>query len=187
VVEVEPGGEYLDGEEPGEDVPEVVDGQEVMAAGAGQDDGCRLALQRGAGLSPAVGQAPPPMAVPVGFTTFPGEVFAAPRSWVERVYPGIAYFNEVDRGGHFAAWEEPDLFSTEVRAAFRPLRTPEIPSRVADHVPAVSGTRPAPEAALSDTLLGGCPQGMGTLADLAGRSMPHAHRGRGMPLPWTAA
>jgi pimeloyl-ACP methyl ester carboxylesterase len=65
---------------------------------------------------------PPPASVPVGFTTFPDEVWAAPRSWVEVAYPGLAYFNEVDRGGHFAAWEEPELFSTEVRAAFRTLR-----------------------------------------------------------------
>jgi pimeloyl-ACP methyl ester carboxylesterase len=64
----------------------------------------------------------PPAAVPVGFTTFPGEVWAAPRSWVEVIYPDLAYFNEVDRGGHFAAWEEPELFSTEVRAAFRGVR-----------------------------------------------------------------
>jgi pimeloyl-ACP methyl ester carboxylesterase len=49
-------------------------------------------------------------------------VLAAPRSWVERVYPGLAYFNEVEKGGHFAAWEEPELFTTEVRAAFRSLR-----------------------------------------------------------------
>src|SRR5687768_14308963 len=70
----------------------------------------------------AAGQAPPAVSVPVGFTTFPGEVFAAPRSWVEAVYPGLAYFNEVDRGGHFAAWEEPQLLSEEVRAAFRSLR-----------------------------------------------------------------
>ena len=68
------------------------------------------------------GAAPPPVAVPVGFTTFPGEIWAAPRSWVEAVYPGLAYFNAVDRGGHFAAWEEPELFSAEVRAAFRSLR-----------------------------------------------------------------
>jgi hypothetical protein len=60
--------------------------------------------------------------VPVGFTTFPGEIWAAPRSWVETVYPDLAYFNEVDRGGHFAAWEEPELFSTELRAAFSSLR-----------------------------------------------------------------
>jgi pimeloyl-ACP methyl ester carboxylesterase len=70
----------------------------------------------------AAGQAPPPVSVPVGFTTFPGEIFAAPRSWVETVYPDLAYFNEVDKGGHFAAWEEPELFSTEIRAAFAPLR-----------------------------------------------------------------
>jgi pimeloyl-ACP methyl ester carboxylesterase len=70
----------------------------------------------------ASGQTPPPVSVPVGFTTFPGEIWASPRSWVEAVYPGLAYFNEVDRGGHFAAWEEPELFSAEVRAAFSSLR-----------------------------------------------------------------
>jgi len=70
----------------------------------------------------AAGGAPPPVAVPVGFTTFPGEIWAAPRSWVESVYPGLAYFNEVGRGGHFAAWEEPELFAAELRAAFRSLR-----------------------------------------------------------------
>ena len=70
----------------------------------------------------ASGQAPPALTVPVGFTTFPGEIFAAPRSWVEAVYPDLAYFNEVDKGGHFAAWEEPELFSEEVRAAFRSVR-----------------------------------------------------------------
>jgi hypothetical protein len=73
-------------------------------------------------LAAAGGQAPPPVRVPVGFTTFPGEIWAAPRSWVETVYPGLAYFNQVDKGGHFAAWEEPALFASEVRAAFKPLR-----------------------------------------------------------------
>jgi pimeloyl-ACP methyl ester carboxylesterase len=73
-------------------------------------------------LAAAGTTAPPPVKVPVGFTTFPGEIWAAPRSWVEAVYPGLAYFKEVDRGGHFAAWEEPQLFSTEMRAAFRSLR-----------------------------------------------------------------
>ena len=77
---------------------------------------------RAQALAAAAGQAPPPVQVPVGFTTFPGEVFRAPRSWVELAYPNLTYFNEVDRGGHFAAWEEPELFSEEVRAAFRPLR-----------------------------------------------------------------
>jgi pimeloyl-ACP methyl ester carboxylesterase len=65
---------------------------------------------------------PPPVSVPVGFTTFPGELWAAPRSWVETVYPGLAYFNVAGRGGHFAAWEEPALFVSELRAAFRSLR-----------------------------------------------------------------
>jgi pimeloyl-ACP methyl ester carboxylesterase len=70
----------------------------------------------------ASGQPPPEVTVPVGFTTFPGEIWASPRSWVEAVYPDLAYFNEADRGGHFAAWEEPELFSAEVRAAFSSLR-----------------------------------------------------------------
>jgi len=70
----------------------------------------------------AAGRAPPPVSIPVSFTTFPGEIFRAPRSWVETVYPSLVYFNEVDKGGHFAAWEEPELFSSEVRAAFRSLR-----------------------------------------------------------------
>ena len=70
----------------------------------------------------ASGQAPPPVKVPVGFTTFPGEIWATPRSWAETVYPGLAYFNQVDKGGHFAAWEEPALFASELRAAFKSLR-----------------------------------------------------------------
>jgi pimeloyl-ACP methyl ester carboxylesterase len=70
----------------------------------------------------ASGQAPPEVSLPVGFTTFPGEIWRTPRSWVENSYPNVAYFNEVDRGGHFAAWEEPQLFASEVRAAFRSLR-----------------------------------------------------------------
>ena len=74
------------------------------------------------------GQAPPPVSVPVGFTTFPGELWRTPRSWAEASYSTLSYFNEVDRGGHFAAWEEPELFATEVRAAFRPLRQPQVPT-----------------------------------------------------------
>jgi len=77
-----------------------------------------------AAVQARAGQAPPQVAVPVGFTTFPGEIWRSPRSWVELSYPTLSYFNEVDRGGHFAAWEEPELFATEIRAAFRALRTP---------------------------------------------------------------
>ena len=72
--------------------------------------------------SPNAAKAPPPVQVPVGFSMFPGEIWPAPRSWVEMVYPGVAYFNQVDRGGHFAAWEEPELFVSEMRATFKPLR-----------------------------------------------------------------
>jgi pimeloyl-ACP methyl ester carboxylesterase len=75
----------------------------------------------------ATGRAPRTVSVPVGFTTFPGEIFRAPRSWVEQAYPTLGYFSEADRGGHFAAWEEPELFATEVRAAFRALRQPRVP------------------------------------------------------------
>jgi pimeloyl-ACP methyl ester carboxylesterase len=79
-------------------------------------------LGRAQAAARAAGQAPPEVSVPVGFTTFPGEIFRAPRSWVEQSYPNLTYFNEVDNGGHFPAWEEPRLFSEEIRAAFRSLR-----------------------------------------------------------------
>src|SRR5207244_754719 len=73
--------------------------------------------------APAAGRQPlPPPPIPVGFTTFPGEIWRTPRSWAEKAYPSLTYFNEVDRGGHFAAWEEPELFSEELRAAFASVR-----------------------------------------------------------------
>jgi pimeloyl-ACP methyl ester carboxylesterase len=53
---------------------------------------------------------------------FPGEIYRTPRSWAQRAYPSLGYFHQVERGGHFAAWEEPELFSRELRAAFRSLR-----------------------------------------------------------------
>jgi pimeloyl-ACP methyl ester carboxylesterase len=62
------------------------------------------------------------VAIPVAVSVFPGEQYQAPRSWAERAYPKLIYYNKVDKGGHFAAWEEPELFATEVRAAFRSLR-----------------------------------------------------------------
>ena len=62
------------------------------------------------------------VSIPVAMTVFPGEQYQAPRSWAEKAYPNLIYFNEVDKGGHFAAWEQPQLFSEEVRAAFRSLR-----------------------------------------------------------------
>ena len=77
---------------------------------------------RATAAAAAAGQTPPEVSLPVAFTVFPGEIFRAPRSWAERVYPNLIYFNEVDRGGHFAAWEEPELFTEELRAAFRSVR-----------------------------------------------------------------
>jgi pimeloyl-ACP methyl ester carboxylesterase len=62
------------------------------------------------------------ISIPAAVTVFPGEIYQAPRSWAERSYHNLVYFNEVDKGGHFAAWEEPALFSVEIRAAFRSLR-----------------------------------------------------------------
>src|ERR671912_75284 len=91
-------------------------GTGASAARSYWEDGQALAQAR------ASGQAPPEVSLPVGFTTFPGEIWRTPRSWVENSYPNLTYFNEVDKGGHFAAWEEPQLFSEEVRAAFRSLR-----------------------------------------------------------------
>jgi pimeloyl-ACP methyl ester carboxylesterase len=91
-------------------------GTAVSAARSYWEDGRALAAAL------ASGQPPPPVSVPVGFTTFPGEIWASPRSWVEAVYPDLAYFNEAEKGGHFAAWEEPQLFTEELRAAFKSLR-----------------------------------------------------------------
>jgi len=70
----------------------------------------------------ASGQAPPKLTLPVAFTVFPSEIFQAPRSWAEKVYPNLVYFHEAAKGGHFAAWEEPELFAEELRNAFRSLR-----------------------------------------------------------------
>jgi pimeloyl-ACP methyl ester carboxylesterase len=60
--------------------------------------------------------------VPVAITVFPHEIYQAPKTWAQRAYPSLSYFNEVNQGGHFAAWEQPQLFSEELREAFRPLR-----------------------------------------------------------------
>jgi pimeloyl-ACP methyl ester carboxylesterase len=82
----------------------------------------RIYWETGRSTAAGAGQPPPEVSLPVAFTVFPGEIFQAPRTWTERVYPNLVYFNEADRGGHFAAWEEPQLFSEEVRSGFRPLR-----------------------------------------------------------------
>jgi pimeloyl-ACP methyl ester carboxylesterase len=70
----------------------------------------------------SAGQVPPPVSIPVGFTQFPGEIFRAPESWLKQAYPTLKYFNKAEKGGHFAAWEEPEIFAEELRACFRSLR-----------------------------------------------------------------
>ena len=60
--------------------------------------------------------------VPVAVSVFPDEIFQAPRSWAEQAYPKLIHYNQVEKGGHFAAWEQPALFCDEVRAGFRSLR-----------------------------------------------------------------
>ena len=70
----------------------------------------------------ASGEKSPELTVPVAFTVFPDEIFQTPRSWAEEVYPNLIYFSDADKGGHFAAWEEPEIFASELRTAFRSLR-----------------------------------------------------------------
>jgi pimeloyl-ACP methyl ester carboxylesterase len=69
--------------------------------------------------------APKHVTIPVAVSAFPDELYQAPRSWTERAYPKLVYYNKLDKGGHFAAWEQPELFSSELRAAFQSLRSLE--------------------------------------------------------------
>ena len=82
----------------------------------------RLYWETGRVATAAFKDPPPHVSLPVAFTVFPGEIFQAPRHWVKEAYHNLIYFNEVDKGGHFAAWEEPELFAAEMRAAFKSLR-----------------------------------------------------------------
>jgi pimeloyl-ACP methyl ester carboxylesterase len=77
---------------------------------------------RGASPTSATAMKTAEISVPVGITVFPDDVYRPPQTWARRAYPTLTYFHEVDKGGHFAAWEQPDLFSAEIRAAFRSLR-----------------------------------------------------------------
>jgi pimeloyl-ACP methyl ester carboxylesterase len=114
---------FVDGEPSGNLTPDhIIDNITLYWLTGTGASAARSYWESGRAQALAAGQAPPEVSIPVGFTTFPDEIFRAPRSWVEKGYPNLSYFNEVDRGGHFAAWEEPELFSAEVRAAFRSLR-----------------------------------------------------------------
>jgi pimeloyl-ACP methyl ester carboxylesterase len=77
---------------------------------------------RGTSPTSAAGEKTSEISVPVGITVFPEDIYRAPESWARRAYPSLVYFNEVDRGGHFAAWEQPQLFTEEMRAAFSTAR-----------------------------------------------------------------
>jgi pimeloyl-ACP methyl ester carboxylesterase len=84
----------------------------------------RIYWEYDGGRSPllAAGERTAEISLPVAITVFPGESYRAPETWARRAYRNLIYFHEVDKGGHFAAWEQPELFSAELRAAFRPLR-----------------------------------------------------------------
>jgi pimeloyl-ACP methyl ester carboxylesterase len=82
----------------------------------------RLYWETGLSSKASLKNPPPHVRLPVAYTVFPGEIFQAPRHWVKSAYHNLIYYNEAERGGHFAAWEEPGLFSQEMRAAFRSLR-----------------------------------------------------------------
>ena len=62
------------------------------------------------------------VSIPVAVSVFPDELYPAPRSWAQRAYPKLIHYNKVEKGGHFAAWEQPEIFSEELRAGFRTLR-----------------------------------------------------------------
>jgi pimeloyl-ACP methyl ester carboxylesterase len=82
----------------------------------------RLYWEYGRSATAAFKNPPPHVSLPVAYTVFPNELFQAPRHWVKHAYHNLIYYNEAEKGGHFAAWEEPEIFTKELRAAFRPLR-----------------------------------------------------------------
>jgi pimeloyl-ACP methyl ester carboxylesterase len=116
-------GAFLDGQTSGHLTREtIVDNITLYWLTGTGASAARAYWESGRAQALAAGQAPPPVSIPVGFSVFPDEIFRAPRSWAEAIYPSLSYFNEADKGGHFAAWEEPELFATELRAAFGTLR-----------------------------------------------------------------
>ena len=114
---------FVDGEVTGNLTPEhIVDNITLYWLTGTGASAARAYWDLGRAAAMAAGQARPDVSLPVGFTTFPDEIFRAPRSWVANAYPNLTYFNLADKGGHFAAWEEPELFAREVRAALSTLR-----------------------------------------------------------------
>jgi pimeloyl-ACP methyl ester carboxylesterase len=114
---------FIDGQTSGHLTPyRIVDNITLYWLTGTGASAARSYWERGQAQARTVGQVPKEVSIPAAFTSFPGEIFQAPHSWVEQAYPNLIYFNEVDKGGHFAAWEEPELFASELRAAFRSLR-----------------------------------------------------------------
>jgi pimeloyl-ACP methyl ester carboxylesterase len=114
---------FLQGDVTGDLTPDrILDNVTLYWLTSTPTSAARIYWESGRAALAAAGQTPPAVSLPVAFTVFPGEIFHAPRTWAEAVYPNLVYFNKVDRGGHFAAWEEPELFASEMRAAFRALR-----------------------------------------------------------------
>jgi pimeloyl-ACP methyl ester carboxylesterase len=114
---------FVDGEPTGNLTPDhILDNITLYWLTGTGASAARAYWELGRAQALAAGQAPPEVSLPVAFTTFPDEIFQAPRGWVEKSYSNLTYFNKADRGGHFAAWEEPELFAAEVRAAFESLR-----------------------------------------------------------------
>jgi pimeloyl-ACP methyl ester carboxylesterase len=114
---------FLQGDPAGDLTPDMIlDNITLYWLTSTPTSAARIYWESGRAALAAAGQTPPEVSLPGAFTVFPGEIFQAPRSWAEKVYPNLIYFNEVDKGGHFAAWEEPELFSAELRAAFSSLR-----------------------------------------------------------------
>jgi pimeloyl-ACP methyl ester carboxylesterase len=114
---------FLEGTSSGGLTPDhILDNLTLYSLTGTSTSAARLYWENARAVTAAVKHAPPHVSLPVAFTVFPGEIFQAPRHWVKKAYHNLVYFNEVDKGGHFAAWEEPELFASEMRAAFRSLR-----------------------------------------------------------------
>ncbi len=111
-------------DDPEKPVDEVLDDISLYWLTNSATSSARIYWEYGGGRSPVLAESEmtSEVSLPVAITVFPGEAYRAPETWARRAYRNLAYFHEVDKGGHFAAWEQPELFSTELRAAFRSLR-----------------------------------------------------------------
>jgi pimeloyl-ACP methyl ester carboxylesterase len=114
---------FLDGEQTGnlsrDNILDNITLYWVTGTGASTS---RIYWETGRAATASFKNPPPHMMLPAAYTVFPDELFQSPRHWVKHAYHHLIYYNEAPKGGHFAAWEEPEIFSQELRAAFAPLR-----------------------------------------------------------------